>query len=163
MWLKDTLPRQELQSLLDKLIERVPVFAGFTQGELLELLSGAEKRVFKAGDEIIREGSSGKFMYVLIDGQARVSKRGDGFRARDLAELARGDCFGEMTLVDNAPRSATVKAETACILIRIQESDCWNNTKAGSKIYRNIAGILSQRVRELHAQLLEKERAAARA
>lgn len=157
MWLKDSLPRQDLQILLSKLIENVPVFDGFSQTELLDLLNGAEKRVVNAGDAIIREGSTGKFMFVMVDGEARVSKRDDGFKEHELGVFHSGDCFGEMTLVDNEPRSATVTAATPCVLIRIQESDCWNNTKAGAKIFRNIAGILAQRLRELHVVLLEKK------
>ncbi|MGE5386033.1 MAG: Crp/Fnr family transcriptional regulator [Betaproteobacteria bacterium] len=155
MWLKDSLPRQELQNLLTKLIERVPVFAGFDQVELLELLNGAEKKVFRAGEQIIREGNTGNFMYVVIDGEARVTKRGDHHKSHELGVFGSGGCFGEMSLVDHAPRSATVEATRDCVLIRIRESDCWRNTKVGSKIFRNIAGILAQRLRELHGVVLD--------
>lgn len=154
MWLKDSLPRQDLQNLLAKLIERVPAFAGFTEVELLELLARAEKRVFPAGEAIIREGDTGSFMYVLIDGEARASKRGEGRKRCELGAFRSGDCFGEMALVDSAPRSATVEAVTTCVLLRIQESDCWRNTAIGSKIFRNLAGILARRLRELHGVLL---------
>mgnify|MGYP001411200651 CR=1 FL=1 len=159
MWLNDSLPRKDLQILLTKLIERVPVFAEFSQPELLELLNGAEKRVFRSGEAIISEGSSGAHMFVMIEGEARVFKRGDGFKPHDLGVFASGDCFGEMALVDHAPRSATVEAVRDCVLIRIQESDCWNNPVIGSKIFRNIAGILAQRLRELHGLVLKNKTA----
>lgn len=161
MWLKDSLPRQELQTLLTKLIERVPVFGGFDQVELLDLLNGAEKKVFAAGEIILREGNTGNFMYVMIDGEARVTKQGDKRTRHELGVFRSGDCFGEMALVDNAPRSATVEAISACILIRIRESDCWRDTRIGSKIFRNIAGILAQRLRELHGVVLENGKTAA--
>lgn len=156
MWLKDSLPSRDLQALLTKLIERVPLFAGFTMAEVLELLNGAEKRIVAANGKIIREGDTGSFMFVVIDGQARVIKQGDGYRKHELGNFDRGDIFGEMALVDRAPRSATVEAVTDCVLIRIQESDCWKNPVISSKIFRNIAGILAQRLREVHAVMLEK-------
>lgn len=156
MWLNDSLPRKDLQTLLDKLIERVPVFSGFAQAELLELLNGAEKRIFQPGERIIVEGSSGGFMYVMIDGEARVSKRGDGHKAHELGSFGSGDCFGEMALVDHSPRSATVEAVKACVLIRIQEHDCWKNPMVSAKIFRNIAGILAQRLREVHSMVLSR-------
>lgn len=156
MWLKDSLPSRDLQALLIKLIERVPLFSGFTQAEVLELLNGAEKRIFEANGKIIREGDTGNFMYVVIDGRARVIKQGDGYKKHELGHLDRGDIFGEMALVDRSPRSASVEAVTDCILIRIQESDCWKNPVISSKIFRNIAGILAQRLREVHATMLQK-------
>ncbi|MBS1197789.1 MAG: cyclic nucleotide-binding protein [Proteobacteria bacterium] len=156
MWLNDSLSRPDLQSLLNKLIENVPVFADFTQAELLELLNGAEKRIFEAGSRIISEGDTGNFMYVVINGEAKVLKQGDGFKKHQLGNFGRGDCFGEMALVDRSPRSASIEAVTDCILIRIREGDCWRNTVISSKIFRNIAGILAQRLREVHGLLLNK-------
>lgn len=153
---KETLPRNDLQALLAKLIEHVPVFTGFSPTELLELLSSAEKKVVKAGQEILRQGDSGRFMYVLIDGQVRVSlQEPDRFTHYPLGVLGRGDCFGEMALVDPAMRSATVEAVSDCILLRFQESDCWKQPAFGSKIYRNIAGILAKRLREAQDTLLK--------
>ncbi|OQA34576.1 MAG: Cyclic nucleotide-gated potassium channel [Betaproteobacteria bacterium ADurb.Bin341] len=154
MWLNDSFSRPDLQALLTKLIENVPVFSGFTETELLELLNGAEKRIFEAGKRIISEGNNGNFMYVVIDGQAKVVKQGDSYKKHELGVFGRGDCFGEMALIDHAPRSASIEALTDCILIRIRESDCWKNSAVGAKIFRNIAGILAQRLRDLHAVVL---------
>ena len=77
-------------------------------------------------------------------------KQGTGRKMHELGVFGRGDCFGEMALVDRAPRSATVEAVTTCVALRIQESDCWRNESISSKIYRNIAGILAKRLREVH-------------
>ncbi|MEI7613099.1 MAG: cyclic nucleotide-binding domain-containing protein [Betaproteobacteria bacterium] len=144
------MPGRSTQDLLIKLIENVAVFESFTPAELLELLTGSEKRMAKKGEVIIREGDSGRFMYLLIEGEAQVSKQGkDIFVTHSLAALKPGECFGEMALVDPALRSATVEALTDCVMIRFQESDCWKNPAISSKIYRNIARILASRLREL--------------
>ncbi len=152
------MPGRSTQDLLIKLIENVPVFEGFTPGELLELLNGSEKRKVKKGEVIIREGDSGRFMYLLIEGEAHVSKLGkDIFVTHSLAVLKPGDCFGEMALVDPALRSATVEAASDCVMIRFQESDCWKNPLISSKIYRNIARILASRLREMQLAVIRSE------
>lgn len=120
MWLNDSLNRPDLQALLARMIEHVPVFAGFTQAELLELLNGAEKRIFEAGKRILSEGDTGNFMYVVISGEARVVKQGNGYKKHELGIFSRGDCFGEMSLVDRSPRSASIEASSDCVLIRIR-------------------------------------------
>ena len=82
------LPGHSTQDLLLKLIENVPVFESFNPSELLELLKGSEKRVVKKGEVILKEGDSGRFMYLLIEGEASVSKQGkDVFFTHDLAKL----------------------------------------------------------------------------
>lgn len=147
----------EFQTLLVKLIEHVPVFAGLSPQELLELLSSAERRRVAAGQAIMREGDGGRSMSILIDGHATVLKQEAGhFTRHEVAMLGRGDCFGEMALVDPAPRSATIEAATDCLLIRIQESDCWRNPVIASKIYRNIAVILAQRLRDTQDALIQR-------
>lgn len=145
----------EFQNLLARLIEHVPVFAGLTPHELRELLGNAERKRFAAGQSIMRQGDSGRFMCVLIDGQASVSKQESGhFTRHEIGILGRGDCFGEMALIDPAARSATIEAATDCLLIRIQEGDCWRNPVIASKIYRNIAVILAQRLRDTQDMLI---------
>jgi len=147
----------EFQTLLVKLIEHVPVFAGLTPHEVQELLGNAERKRFAAGQSIMRQGDSGRFMCILIDGQANVSKQESGhFTRHEVGILNRGDCFGEMALVDPAARSATIEAATDCLLIQIQESDCWRNPAIASKIYRNIAVILAKRLRDTQEMLIRR-------
>ena len=164
MSLKESLHSGEYQAMLAKLIEHVHIFSGFTPEELLELLGSAEKRVVRAGQEIIRQGDSGRFMYVLIDGEAKVTKQEeDSFVQHELGTLGRGDCFGEMALVDPATRSATVEAVSDCVLLRFQESDCWRNPPIGSKIYRNIASVLAKRLRESQQLIMSLRQGRSRA
>lgn len=65
---------------------------------------------FQRGDVIFREGDSGEKMYAVLDGEVMISKSIAGAGQEALAFLQRGDYFGEMALIDNAPRSATAKA-----------------------------------------------------
>lgn len=155
-WTREAFAFQDLQRIMFKLIDRVPVFAELSQQELIDLLANAEKCTFAPGDSILNEGSTGHFMYVITEGAASVSKRDAGGRMSELAALGAGDSFGEMSLVDKDPRSASVSATADCVLIRIPESACWKNPVVSAKIFRNISRILSRRLREADRTILQK-------
>jgi CRP-like cAMP-binding protein len=85
-------------------------------------------------------------MYVILDGEAMVTKRGrDG--AVELARLFSADSFGEMALADNEARSATVSAVSPCILVRLSDQVMNSKPEIGMKVYRNIARVVSARLR----------------
>lgn len=146
-WSKEGLGFHDLQRILFKLIDRVEVFEGFTQAELVQLLADAERCRFDAGEPIVAEGSSGTYLYVIVDGEVEVSKHGAGPFEAELARLGLGMSFGEMSMVDPAVRSATVTALTDCILIRIGERACERSPALGAKLYRNLARVLARRLR----------------
>ena len=145
-WIKETFSFHDLQRIMFKLIERVDVFAGLTQQELLLVLEAAEKCTFDPGETIVREGGTGAFIYVIIEGQVSVLKSANG-KGTELAKLSAGDTFGEISLVDQGLRSASVIALTPCVMLRLSESDCWRSPTISAKIFRNLARILAQRLR----------------
>lgn len=147
-WIKENFSFQDLQRVMFRLIERVRVFKGLSGEELLHLLEEAEKCTFTAGETILREGSAGAWLYVILEGAVSVQKSAGG-TATELANLGPGDSFGEMSLVDQELRSASVIAETACILLRLSEKTCRKNPASSAKIYRNIALVLSRRLRDM--------------
>jgi CRP-like cAMP-binding protein len=153
-WIKEAFTFQDLQRVMFKLIDRVPAFAELSPQELTDLLAQAEKCTFGPGDAILNEGSTGHFMYVMIEGAATVAKKDRHGHPSELAALGAGDSFGEMSLVDKDPRSASVTATADCVLIRIPERACWKNPAVSAKIFRNISRILSQRLREADRTLL---------
>ncbi len=86
----------------------IPVFGGLPDMAMEQLMPLIVERGYGAGDLICTEGDPGREMFVVRDGQVEVRKRlgGDaGYTA--LARLAVGDCFGEMSLIDIQPRSAS--------------------------------------------------------
>ena len=88
-----------------ELLKRVPLFAGCSKSELRELAKTADELDLREGTVLTREGRPGREFFVLVDGTARVSKAG-----RKIAELRAGDWFGEIALITNSPRTATVTA-----------------------------------------------------
>jgi CRP-like cAMP-binding protein len=145
-WIREQFTFQDLQRLLFKLAEHVKAFQGLTPAEISELLSRAEKCSFAENAAIVKEGSVGNHMYIILDGEAVVSKKGrDG--EVELARLFSADSFGEMTLADNEARSATVTAMSPCILVRLSDQAMNSKPEIGMKVYRNIAKVLSARLR----------------
>jgi len=146
-WIREQFTFHDLQRLLFKLAEHVKAFQGLTPAEISELLSRAEKCSFAPGAPIVHEGSAGNQMYIILEGEAVVSKKGrDG--EVELARLYSADSFGEMALTDNELRSATVTAQTPCILVRLSDHVMNAKPDIGVKVYRNIARVVSSRLRQ---------------
>ena len=151
-WIKEEFDFNDLQRLLLKLIKQVKAFEGLTPGELTELLSHAEKCSYAQDAIIVKEGSVGTHMYIIIHGDAVVSKKGaDG--DVELARLTAADSFGEMALADHEARSATVKASLPCMLVRINDQALSRKPEIAMKIYRNMSKVLAQRLRSANELL----------
>lgn len=78
-------------------------------------------RIYEAGEVIFREGEPGNTMFILLKGQVDILKRTDKGANRQLATLAQGDIFGEMSLMDSLPRSASAIAKVNTEVLAIQE------------------------------------------
>jgi pyruvate,water dikinase len=85
----------------------VPLFAGLSDAEVEQIAQLCKARRFAAGETVIREGSGGAAFYLIDSGEARVTIRGE-----EVATLGRGDHFGEIALIDEGERLATVTAVT---------------------------------------------------
>jgi CRP-like cAMP-binding protein len=83
----------------------VPLFAGCSKAELRELARTADEIDLRDGQVLTREGRPGREFFVLVDGTVRVTRNG-----RKLSDLGAGDWFGEIALLTNVPRTATVTA-----------------------------------------------------
>lgn len=99
-----------------RMLEGVPIFSSLTRKELRSLASSSKERKFQEGQTIVREGESGAGFYLLIEGRAEVRRGG-----RVVSGLDRGQFFGEMTLLDEQPRSADVVATepTRCLVFTV--------------------------------------------
>lgn len=88
-------------------LERVPLFADLDRDELRQIALLFKERHFSAGETVVKEGSEGAAFFLIESGEATVSVGG-----RERAGLGAGDHFGEIALIDEGVRSATITATT---------------------------------------------------
>ena len=151
-WIKQDFNLNDLR-LLHKLAEHIKVFQDLTPAEISGLLAKAEKCTYHTGTTIIKEGSVGAYMYVIFDGTAIVTKKGNEGDV-ELARLNAADSFGEMALADREARCATVTAMTSCVLVRFGEQLLVRNPEIAMKVYRNVTMLLSERLRRTDEKLV---------
>jgi CRP/FNR family cyclic AMP-dependent transcriptional regulator len=90
-----------------ELLRQVPLFSDLERRELEEIASSLKARTFSAGQTVATEGESGVGFFVIEDGEAKVTVRGE-----ERGRLGPGDYFGEIALIAESPRTATIVAET---------------------------------------------------
>lgn len=140
--------------LIDHL-RRAEIFLGLVDSELMKVAALCSGLKVGAGRAIFKEGDSGNQLYVILDGCVRVmiNTRGpDGaFSPSTINRLYPGQCFGEMILLNNAARSATVEAVDPTTLIVMHEQDfrqlCEADPRIGYVVIRNLAQDLAFKLR----------------
>jgi CRP/FNR family transcriptional regulator, cyclic AMP receptor protein len=126
----------------------VPLFAGFTKRDLNRLAEETDVVSFAAGTTVVEEGLLGETMFVVLSGEARVAKG-----KRRLGTVRPGDFFGEVALLDGAPRSASVVAETPLEAIRLYRRTLMRMIEAEPQLALKILDSLVRRVRNLSRPL----------
>ena len=96
----------------------VPLFSALTRPELQQVVQAAEQLDVEAGEELVTEGRVGREFFLILVGEA-VVRRGDD----EVATLEPGQWFGELALIDNEPRSATVQAVTDMKLLVLGQAE----------------------------------------
>ncbi len=115
-------------------------------GELRHIAGIAEEVIYTTGDPIIQQGDHGDSMFLIVEGEVRIHQN-----SSDLATLKEQDYFGEMSILDGEPRSASAAAATDCLLLRINQSDFHDILSSHSDVALAIIRTLSQRLRSAGA------------
>jgi len=105
-------------------------------------------RRFEPGSVVFGQGEPGDLMYIIIEGKAAVSRQ-DGERLTVLAELERGDFFGEMALVSGNPRMASVTALSPLVLMPVDRDLFLKKAREAPEVARHLVRVLILRLRRL--------------
>ena len=117
--------KEKTLKLLENVIflKKTALFSSMETSELHAIAALAAEVTFEAGKEIVRENDVGDSMYIIKDGSVNIVKAIDEKQNVKLAELSKGECFGEMALFDAELRSASVHAKESCVLLCIKTDD----------------------------------------
>jgi CRP-like cAMP-binding protein len=127
----------------EELIRQVPLFQDLDKKELQGLASTMKERQFDAGDAIAVEGSSGIGFFIIDEGEATVSVHG-----ADVNTLKHGDHFGEVALIDDGARTATITAKTPLKAYGITSWEFRPLVESNAKLAWKMLSIMAKRLRD---------------
>lgn len=136
-------------AFLDHLAQ-VPLFSALSRKELALVARRVEDVKVDQGRVLVSEGSTGSEFFVIIDGKATVSKKG-----RKVATLGAGDAFGELALLDKAPRNATVTAETPLEVVVLGQREFGGLIDEVPGFARKLLAGMARRLREADAKSVQ--------
>lgn len=134
--------------MYEEILAQVPLFKDLTPRELQLLSASCRERDYPAGATLLRQGETGVGLFIIVSGGVRVTQRQDGGTERDLGLLGRGDVLGEMSLLDDLPRSATATAAEACRTLVLPVWDFRAALREAPDIAIKLLGVLSRRLRQ---------------
>jgi len=141
-------------------LKKISIFEGLYVGELAAIGSISQEIVYSAGDVVIKEGESGETMYLIIEGNVTVSKKGKGEKGDsiELDRISTGDYFGEMALFEKAPRSATIRTISPSRFLVLHKREFTEMVLEYPLIALHICKALSGRIRKLHEKFKDSQK-----
>jgi len=136
-----------LLSHLD-LIRRIPIFSMLTEAEAALLSQRANKQRYKRGENLLTQGERSNALFSVLTGKARVVVKDQRQREVILSDLQPGECVGEMSLIDNEPHSATVRADTVCDVLVLESQAFARCLAENSSLSYGVMRGLVQRLRQ---------------
>ena len=136
-----------------ELIRRVPLFALLTANQAESVADAVTKRRFKRGEVIVEQGEKSNTLFIILTGRVRVVTSDKRGREVILATLQPGDYIGEMSLIDNEPHSATVRAEVQTDMLILGRAEFARCLPENSSLSYAIMRGLVQRLRSADRQI----------
>lgn len=141
------MPTNDPPEMSLETLRSVPLFASLDDAEARALRGLLKARVLPRGELLFRQGDAGDAMYLIEAGRARVYIVDEGGEEVTLAELARGDFFGEMALVDGKARTANVRATEDTRVAALAREDFLAFVRRNSDVALAMIGAISDRLR----------------
>jgi CRP-like cAMP-binding protein len=129
----------------------IGLFGGLGDDVLQAFVGALEVRELPPGEVVFREGERGRELYVIFDGEVEVLRRSKQGHETRMAILGPGDWFGEMSVLDVLPRSATTRVLAPCRLLRLTAGELdalyRRDTRSYALLVLNVAREISRRLR----------------
>jgi len=141
------------------MIERAQMFKDFTRQEIQVISQYARAYEVEKGNAVFREGQKGTYMCLLVDGLIDIMKEDDKREAKKISTIRPGKTMGEMSIIDEMPHSASAVAAENVTLVLITKMNfdrlLDENPLLGVKVFRQIARLISLRLRQTTGILLD--------
>ena len=141
------MPRRD--AFIDHLAQ-VPLFSACSRKDLGTVARRADDVAVDAGKQLVTEGAAGHEFFVIMEGTAEVTRNG-----RKIAELGPGDAFGELALLEKAPRNATVVAETDMELVVLGQREFAGIVDEVPGFARKMLAGMAKRLRDADARSVQ--------
>jgi len=132
----------------EDVLSRNPFFKGLEPFYLRDFIAKADKRTYPSGTQIISEGDPGDSIFFILAGKAVVTLYGEEGREIVVAVLKEGDIFGEMSIIDDLPRSANVESTTDLDCMVLTKTAFLDYLARHHKVYMRFFAYLTARLRE---------------
>ncbi len=136
-----------------ELFRQVPLFAGLEDEDLESLLNVATRRKYPKDGVIFFENDVGEALFMIVTGRVKVTILSDDGREIILAMLSDNDFFGEMSLLDNEPRSATAIALQETEMVVLHQREFLSIVEKRPRVLINLLSVLSSRLRKANQQI----------
>lgn len=129
-------------------LSSLPIFAGLGSADLAKIQALLEERRLPPGTVVFEQGAPAEAVYVVAEGEVSVVRR-DGSKETELARLGSGDFFGEMGVIDDAPRTARVATTCDTVLLAVKRDDFLRLMAVNPGISRVVLGAVARRAHAL--------------
>jgi CRP-like cAMP-binding protein len=134
----------------ERALAKVPLFAALSRRHRRRIAKESGVATYDQGATVVKEGAAGTVFYVVLDGTAKVIRRG-----RTLARLKKGDFFGEMSLLDRGPRTASVITEMPAAFLTLSSRAFHDVMSAEPAVASAVLREMARRLRQKDHQLIE--------
>jgi CRP-like cAMP-binding protein len=133
-------------------LRAIPLFSRVSEADLEEIAAHLIERRFPKHTTVVEEGLAGDYMYVIRQGRVKVTKASEDGREKIMQFMETGDFFGEMALLSNDPRSASVKTLEPSVLLALSRRDFIEQLRQSPDLALAVIGELTDRLRETNEQ-----------
>jgi CRP-like cAMP-binding protein len=143
----------DVDNLLLRLITRVALFQNLEREDILGMLQYVTKATFAAGDIVFEEGAQGKSMYVVVQGYFEVYRELKG-QTEHIAKISLGEHFGEIALLSNRTRSASVRCLDAGVALCFSKQAINSQPNVAALFYRNMSVLVAERLVSTNEEII---------
>lgn len=152
---KERADAEQQRKRIFAVLRPLPVFSPLSDEQIATLVNGATLQIFMKGETLVREGDSGESLFVIRQGQVRIEKTVEGGRTTTIANMGKGEFFGEMSLLTGEPRTASIVAQEETEVVVVNKDAFAPVLTADAGILVGLSGALEARVKNTAERLAE--------